>query len=261
MVKESPTGRISSSHCAEGAILVPADEKVPNGPINPTFDRAPNNGFSSGFQVGFMTVGQSVMEVSRLHARGLCSYQTAARARMEALSSYLRHKAMIPYPRKSMAEMSEAEWERAFPDEESCIEWLVMSRWPQEKHCPRCGSDLVFPASLHEYRWRCFGCAPDLGYSFDYLTGTAFQDGGFPLRLWLKTLHRELTGRRINYGAGEQAMRRRIRKALRELGFCRVVGACGPVPSRKKEPDEDGTLSDADQSSCTHRGPFAILLR
>jgi hypothetical protein len=96
---------------------------------------------------------------------------------------------------KSIAEMTEAELERAFPDEESCIEWLVMSRWPDEKHCPRCGSDMVFPASLHEYRWRCCGCVPDLGYPFDYLTGTNFQDGGFSLCLWLKSLHRELTGK------------------------------------------------------------------
>src|SRR5579862_4651942 len=100
---------------------------------------------------------------------------------------------------KSIAEMNDAEWERAFPDEESCIEWLVNSRWPRDIHCPYCGSDLVFPASLHEYRWRCFGCAPDLGKSFDYLSGTIFQDTLLPLRAWLKALHSELAGKCKNH--------------------------------------------------------------
>ena len=69
-------------------------------------------------------------------------------------------------PLKSIAQMSDAEWARAFPNEEACIEWLVTCRWPQEVCCPRCGSSMVFPTSLKEYRWRCFGCVPDLGYHF-----------------------------------------------------------------------------------------------
>jgi len=38
-------------------------------------------------------------------------------------------------PLKSIAEMSEAEWALAFPNEDTCIEWLVYSRWPQDKRC------------------------------------------------------------------------------------------------------------------------------
>jgi hypothetical protein len=51
--------------------------------------------------------------------------------------------AMMHHPLKSIAEMSDTEWDRAFPDEETCIEWLVDTRWPQDVCCPRCGSDIL----------------------------------------------------------------------------------------------------------------------
>jgi hypothetical protein len=165
------------------------------------------------------------------------------------------------YPLKSIAEMSDAEWERAFPDEETCIEWLVNSRWPDEMRCPRCDSDLVFPASLHEYRWRCFGCVPDLGHFFDYLSGTIFQDSPLPLRVWLKALHCELTGKGPSYDASEQKMRRSIRKAMREPGFRGMVGEPGPVPARIEEPEDAETLSVPEQESCPQRAPLTVLPR
>lgn len=157
---------------------------------------------------------------------------------------------MMRAPLTPLAEMSDAEWHRAFPDEETCIEWLVDSRWPQDVCCPRCGSDMVFPASLQEYRWRCFGCAPDLGYSFDYLTGTVFQDSALPLRVWLQVLHHELTGRGHGYTLAEQTMRRQIREALRTADFRRLVGEPSQAPAQKWEPSDPQVLSVPEQELC-----------
>jgi hypothetical protein len=154
------------------------------------------------------------------------------------------------HPFKPIAEMSDAEWARTFPDEETCIEWLVDSRWPQDVCCPNCGSDMVFPASLREYRWRCFGCAPDLGRSFDYRTGTIFQDSALPLRIWLKALHHELGGRGPGYGASEQKMRRQIRDVLRTADFRRMVGEPSPVPAHRREPPDAQVLTVPEQESC-----------
>jgi hypothetical protein len=165
---------------------------------------------------------------------------------------------MIPRRLKPIAEMSDAEWERAFPDEESCIEWLVNSRWPDEKRCPHCGSDLVFPASLREYRWRCFGCAPDLGNSFDYLSGTIFQDTLLPLRVWLKALHSELTGKRESQDAGELKMRRRIRDAMRDATFRSMVDQPSPLPAFARELDDPETHPDEVRTSC--HAPSADLV-
>lgn len=153
-------------------------------------------------------------------------------------------------PMKSLAAMSEDEWERVFPDEESCIEWLVTSRWHGNKYCPRCGSDLVFPASLREYRWRCFGCVPDLGHCFDYLTGTIFEGRGVPLRVWLKALHHELIGRAHEYAAGERKLRRLIRKAMRAAEFRRMISEQALVQPRVMVQDKAQSLSDAQETSC-----------
>lgn len=122
-------------------------------------------------------------------------------------------------------------------------------------------SDLVFPASLQEYRWRCFGCVPDLGHSFDYLSGTIFQDSRRPLRAWLKALHCELTGKGPAHDPCEQEMRQRIREAMREPGFRDMAGEPGPVPACMREPEEAETLSDTEQTSCPDPAPSAVLLR
>jgi len=166
---------------------------------------------------------------------------------------------MMHAPLTPLAEMSDAQWDRAFPDEETCIEWLVDSRWPQDVCCPRCGSDMVFPASLQEYRWRCFGCAPDLGHPFDYLTGTIFQDRTLPLRIWLKALHHELTGRGPGYNAIEQKMRRHIRDALRTADFRRMVGESGPMPVHGRELPDAEVISVPEQESCPQ--PTLLVLQ
>lgn len=146
---------------------------------------------------------------------------------------------MIRHPTKPIAGMSDAEWERAFPDEESCVEWLVNARWPQEVRCPACGSDMVFPASLQEYRWRCFGCKPDLGHAFDYRSGLVFQNSAAPLRIWLKALHQELRGRGPTFNYTEAACRSALRKAMRGNDFNRILAepARVPVSAPETEPE------------------------
>ena len=132
---------------------------------------------------------------------------------------------------KQIGEMSNADWERAFPDEKSCVEWFVSSRWPQEMRCPSCSSELVFPASLHEYRWRCFGCMPDVGYPFDHLSGTLFEDSPFPLRAWLKALHREVTGHGSTYAISGKMMQKSLHKALSDPEFRRIVATPKSIPN------------------------------
>jgi len=163
-------------------------------------------------------------------------------------------------PLKSIAEMSEAEWALAFPNEDTCIEWLVYSRWPQEVCCPRCSSGMVFPASLQEYRWRCFGCAPDLGHPFDSLSGAIFQNSPFPLRMWLKALHRELTGSGPSNDAGEE-MRHSIRVALRANDFRRMFGEPSPGPLRMQDCLSPRWFPYRSKKSCPKPAPFTVLPR
>ena len=59
-----------------------------------------------------------------------------------------RHAARRPKP---VHQMTIAQFEVMFPDEEACKDYLVARRWPDGVHCPRCGNASLrsaFPQSL-----------------------------------------------------------------------------------------------------------------
>jgi len=42
---------------------------------------------------------------------------------------------------KPVHQMSVAEFEKMFPDEDACCAYLVARRWPEGVRCPRCGAE------------------------------------------------------------------------------------------------------------------------
>ena len=40
--------------------------------------------------------------------------------------------------RKAVHQLTAAQFDRHFPDEEACCAYLVARRWPEGVHCPRC---------------------------------------------------------------------------------------------------------------------------
>lgn len=90
---------------------------------------------------------------------------------------------------KPVHQMTEAQFEAMFPDEEACKGYLVARRWPTGVYCPRCGAVKVFPVGTMPFKWQCYQCAPDSGYRFSHLTGTIFENTNKPLRQWFKVVH------------------------------------------------------------------------
>ncbi|MGB2731133.1 MAG: transposase, partial [Methylovirgula sp.] len=41
---------------------------------------------------------------------------------------------------RQIRQMTFAQWERAFPNEDACCAYLVRHRWPDGVRCPRCGT-------------------------------------------------------------------------------------------------------------------------
>lgn len=66
-----------------------------------------------------------------------------------------------------------------FPDEESCVDWLIRQRWGDEPVCPKCGA-------LGAYRIRsrhilaCKHCRKQ----YSVRVGTVFEDSPIPLKDW-----------------------------------------------------------------------------
>ena len=129
---------------------------------------------------------------------------------------------------KAVHQLTSAQFDALFPvgDEDACIRYLVVRRWPNGVICPRCGNDKCY-ALASGHHWQCEACAKD-GYRFSHLAGTIFENTNKPLRDWFKVTHLILTskkgmsarqlGRYMGFGSVKTAwlMAHKIRTALIE---------------------------------------------
>src|SRR5476651_1628553 len=111
-----------------------------------------------------------------------------------AISFYKRGNAMRrPKP---VHQMTIAQFEATFPDEEACKVYLVARRWPSGVHCPRCGNAELYDASSYKsFHWQCRACAVN-GYRFSCIAGTIFENTNKPLREWFRVVHLMLTSKK-----------------------------------------------------------------
>jgi len=92
---------------------------------------------------------------------------------------------------KPVHQMTEAQFEARFVDEEACATYLVARRWPEGVTCPRCGNPKVFPVGSMPFKWQCYQCetVKGAGYRFSHIAGTIFENTNKPLRDWFKVVH------------------------------------------------------------------------
>lgn len=69
-----------------------------------------------------------------------------------------------------------------FPNEEACLEYLSIIRWPNGCQCNRCDGQNIL--KLGRGLYRCQACK----YDFSVIAGTLFQDTHKPLRLWFQAI-------------------------------------------------------------------------
>jgi hypothetical protein len=110
-----------------------------------------------------------------------------------AISSYKRGNAMSRRP-KPVHQMTVAQFEAMFPDEDACIGYLIARRWPNGVKCPRCGNGKCY-ALASGHHWQCEMCAKD-GYRFSHTAGTIFENTNKPLRDWYRVTHLMLTSKK-----------------------------------------------------------------
>jgi len=141
---------------------------------------------------------------------------------------------------KPVHQMTNAQFEAAFPDEMACKAYLVARRWPNGVHCPRCGS--VEVTDLGEFRWQCYACAPQTSYRFSHIAGTIFENTNKPLRDWFKVTHLMLTSKK-----GMSAL-----QIMRYMGFGSYKtawGMCHKVRAALVEPQTKlGGIVEVDET-------------
>lgn len=133
-------------------------------------------------------------------------------------------------------QMSVGDFERLFPDDTACAEYLMSNRWPEGPRCPRCGNDNVHPHKK-DYHWNCYECSPgSVGYRFSVMVGTIFENTNKPLSEWFRVIHLMLTTKKginslqvcryMGFGSYKTAwlICNKIRVALGNVEFKKLVG-------------------------------------
>ncbi|MGH9807375.1 MAG: IS1595 family transposase, partial [Terriglobia bacterium] len=138
---------------------------------------------------------------------------------------------------KRIHQMTLAQWEAAFPNDDACKAYLVRCRWPMGVRCPRCGNEKVGEHGTRAFHWQCYACA-DKGtsYRFSVLVGTIFENTKYPMRDWFRVIHMMLTSKKgvaalevhrvIGTGSYRTAwsMCHRIRAGLADEKFRKLIG-------------------------------------
>ena len=138
---------------------------------------------------------------------------------------------------KPIHQMTIAQWEKAFPDEDACCAYLVGHRWPEGVACPRCGNMKVKEHGTMKWNWLCNECSPsETNYRFSHITGTIFENTNKSLRDWFRVIHLMLTSKKgisalqiyrmMGFGSYRTAwyMCHRIRAALIDKEFQKLMG-------------------------------------
>src|SRR5215203_3530095 len=85
--------------------------------------------------------------------------------------------------------MTVPQFEKLFPTDDACKQYLVDRRWPEGVHCPRCGNVKVHPVANRPFHWQCTQCVPKGGYRFSVLVGTIFENTNVKLKTWFKVIY------------------------------------------------------------------------
>ena len=130
-----------------------------------------------------------------------------------------------------------AQFEKQFPNEDACREYLAANRWPEGARCPRCENSEVTELTTKPFHWQCYKCAAEgTSYRFSVLVGTIFENTNKPLRDWFRVMHMMLTSKKgisalqiyrvMGFGSYHTAhlMCSKIRVALGNVEFKQLVG-------------------------------------
>jgi transposase-like protein/IS1 family transposase len=137
---------------------------------------------------------------------------------------------------KPIHQLTAAQFDAMFPNEQACCAYLIGKRWPEGVRCPRCGAENPTALKNNPNHWQCYECAPATSYRFSHLTGTIFENTNKPLKDWFRVIHLMLTSKKgmsalqiyrfLGFGSYKTAwsMCHRVRTALADRNFEKLAG-------------------------------------
>jgi transposase-like protein len=137
---------------------------------------------------------------------------------------------------KFTPQMTVPQFERLFPSDDACKQYLSARRWPDGVvRCPRCGNEKVYELKSRPFNWQCQNC-DRRGYRFSVLVGTIFENTNIKLKTWFKVIYLMLTSKKgisalqvhrmMGFGSYRTAhyMCHRVRAGLVDPDFRKLMG-------------------------------------
>jgi transposase-like protein len=129
-------------------------------------------------------------------------------------------------------------FDRLFPNEVACREYLFDHRWPDDVKCPRCHESKSVYKIGQPWKWECCNpaCISGHAYRFSLIAGTIYENTKYPLLTWFKVLYLMLVSKKgisamqvhrmIGSGSYKTAfyMCHRLRASLQDPEFRQLMG-------------------------------------
>src|SRR6516164_7642060 len=97
-------------------------------------------------------------------------------------------------PKVVMPKYSLDAFDKRFPDEDACKQYIADMRWPDGVKCPRCKNDRIYKLSK-PWHWQCRACQKN-GYRFSITSRTIFENTKYPLKMWFKVAYLILSSKK-----------------------------------------------------------------
>jgi transposase-like protein/IS1 family transposase len=136
---------------------------------------------------------------------------------------------------KFTPQMTVPQFEKLFPTDEACKQYLTARRWPKGVYCPRCGNEKVYELKARPFNWQCQNC-DKRGYRFSVLVGTILENTNIGLKRWFQVVYFLLTSKKgmsalqihrmMGFGSYRTAwyMCHRVRGGLIDPDFRKLMG-------------------------------------
>ncbi|MBM3119889.1 MAG: IS1595 family transposase [Chloroflexi bacterium] len=83
-----------------------------------------------------------------------------------------------------IAKYTVEDFEREFPNDDACLEWLKNYRFPNGIHCPICDKITKRHKITNRHCYKCDNC----GHEVYPTSGTIFHKSSTPLKIWLEAI-------------------------------------------------------------------------
>src|SRR3990172_2999334 len=92
---------------------------------------------------------------------------------------------------RKAAKYTHKDFQKEFPDNDACLEWLKNYRYPEGIHCPVCDKITKHHKIAKRPCYKCDNC----GHEIYPLAGTIFHKSATPLKTWLEAMYWMSTAR------------------------------------------------------------------